>query len=194
MLTFFVSITSLLLDIQKANYTDPSSGTEIFVSTWRNTVDNLYDLTVTGLARFTQGKNTSNVDVELKTQLASLTNYLLKRGYTSSFTITKFSIGNTLAPSSYSIDVTYLVILKDAKNTLNQTLNVPISFSASKSGSYITLLKTSNGQVEPIADATITVVAPGTSTVTNLRDGRYLLSVPGDTFDIVTPEGIKLQV
>lgn len=194
MLTFFVSITGLLLDIQKARYTDPSSGVDVFLQTWENSVENVEDFTHVALARYTQGINTSNLDAEIQNELNELSTYLLTRGFTSSFSLTSFTLDITGAPSSYRIAIVVQVQLSDTKQTLQETLAVDLSVTALLAGSEITVSKILNGDVFPIADAIVTVVLPGTSTITNLRNGNYLVSDPANNFDIITSEGIALRV
>ncbi|RMG20863.1 MAG: hypothetical protein D6732_28295 [Methanobacteriota archaeon] len=194
MLTFFVSITGILLDIQKARYTDPSSGVDVFLQTWDNSVENIKDLTHIALARYTQSTNTSNIDVEMQSELNELSNYLLSRGYTSSFLISTFNLVVAGAPSSYSISLLVQMEISDAKQTLQQSLSIDLTVSAVLVGSEISVFKILNGETIPISDATVTVIPPGTSTVTNLRNGNYLVSNPADNFDVITEEGIALQV
>ncbi len=194
MLTFFVSITGILLDIQKARYTDPSSGVDVFLQTWQNSVETIEDLSHIALARYTQGTNASNIDVEMQAELGELSNYLLTRGYTSSFLLTSFNLVVAGAPSSYVVSLIVQMVLSDTKQTLQQTLSIDLTVSAVLVGTEITVFKLLNGETIPIADATVTVVPPGTSTVTNLRNGNYQVSNPADNFDIVTQEGITLRV
>ncbi len=194
MLTFFISITDLLLDIDKAQYTDPAAGTQIFIQTWDNTYQAVVDLTQTALARFTQSTNTSNLDVEISNELDIYEDYLLQRGFTLTMLLNQLILDTSLSPASYEITAIYSIALRDGKNELTQILTINSLFSATFVGDIITVLKTINGESAPISDAQVTVIAPGTSTVTNLKDGRYRVSVITDSFEIITPEGVLLQV
>ncbi len=192
-ITFLLGITSVLLDLNRAQYTDPTAGSSEFILTWSNVGDNVQQISKIELARFSQGLNTSNFDVEVQAQLNRLSNSFLTRGFTSNFQVAQ-PTQLTIRANGYLVVSVFSLELSNSKNTLKQTYHLTMEYNFNKVGTTITIYRVINGVTMPIGDATVTVVSPGTSTVTNNRDGTYSVTNAGDSFQITTLNGIRITV
>jgi hypothetical protein len=195
-ITFIFAISSVLLDIQRAQYLEPSPDADKTFEVWDNTVYGVEQILGVQIAIHTSaGDPSGDSSVVVTNQLVGLENYLLGRGFIASIDLTGTSQFTAPVPgptTSASITATVSIQIQSLSgNSINQVLDFVITYEGSVTANVLTLSKIVNGHSSYLLGASIS--PQGGGTVSDNENGSYLLGA-GDDYDIITPDGVLLTV
>lgn len=196
-ITFIFAVSTILLEIQRSQYLEPSPDIDETFETWDNTVYSIEQILSIQMAINTQaGAVDGNYSLEIGTELAKVENYALNRGFIASIDLVNMSYyfapvaGNN---ASASINGTVFIQLESSSgNSINQLVEFDIKYEAfiDTGTNILTVSKIVNGQQSFIASATIS----GPGIITNFQNGSWELEDGAGLFDIITLDGVMLQV
>ena len=199
-ITFITAISSVLLDLQRSQYIEPSADADKIFEVWDNAVFSIEQTISIQIAVNTQtGAVTGDFATEIQTRLDSLEGYLNSRGFIASVnTIGQVNYTAPIAGLLAQANMTALISLQitsSSGTSINQIVNFDISYQAEAIGTgpwVLTLTKTVNDQTIFLTDITYSVLGGG-----NIDDiyynGSYDL-IGSDTYTITTSENVELVI
>lgn len=195
-ITFIFAVSTILLDIQRAQYLEPSPDIDETFEAWDNTVYSIEQILDIQIAINTQAGSTSrDYGPEIRPELDSLENYLLSRGLIASINLdgvaqyTQPATGGIAAIASITATVS-VQIESSSGNSIKQTLGFAIQYAANVDDGTDTLYltKTVNGITSYIRGAFFNVGG-----ITDNGNGVYDLPAPAAII-ITTPNNLELDV
>ena len=195
-ITFIFAVSTILLDIQRAQYLEPSPDLDETFEAWDITVQSIEQILNVQLAINTQaGSASGDYSPQINNELVMLENYLLSRGLIASVDLVgtadyvQPAVGGQVAIASLSSSVS-LQIESSSGNSIKQILNFTIQYNATVDDTIDTLYlsKTVNGLTTYIRGATFNV--GGT---TDNGNGAYDLPAPAAII-VTTPNNIVLDI
>ncbi|MCE7737631.1 MAG: hypothetical protein GPJ54_22260 [Candidatus Heimdallarchaeota archaeon] len=197
-ITFIFAVSTILLDIQRAQYLEPAPDVDETFEAWDNTVDSIEQILNVQIAINTQaGALLGNYAPQINNELVGVENYLLGRGLIASIDLdgpaTYTPPTTTLQDATASILALFSIQIQSSSgNSIIQSLDFAIQYDVNLVGTTLTLSKTVNGITTYLSGATVDTVG----TIDN-ANGAYTLpgGLPSATPIVVTtPNNVRLIV
>ncbi|MHA2503261.1 MAG: hypothetical protein ACXAE3_10355 [Candidatus Kariarchaeaceae archaeon] len=186
--SFMIGITTVLLDVQKADFLEPAPDSEIILESWDLTIKSITEIMDLQLvADPTAGAK------DISQPISNLGDYLTTRGIANSITIptgaTVVIVGGGAAQSiSVSISASFSVLLSSASTSISQTITIDINYTMDVQ-SPLTILQTVNGIQNYVAGASFNV-----GSVVDLGNGSYThTEIPTVLITATLPNGLVLS-
>lgn len=194
--TFLLTISTVLLNIQVSEYSQPSADSGKLFEAWDNTVSSTVQIMSVQVAYNTNNGIPTGATNDLGPHLANLEQYLNSKGLVASIEevagTEQYVSTSLITSSSASLNVTldiYIATSSGAK--LDGTVNLNVTYSAQITGNILVVSKIVN--TNPYFLNSANVVPQTTGSVQNNGNGSYQLA-GADTYDITTSDFVILQV
>ncbi len=196
-LTFMISISSILFDIKKAEYMEPSPDIDESLEAWKNSVETIEQIFSIFISLNSKaGTPDDNYNTEVSTELVKLEDYLNSRGFAATILL----VGNAVytAPVNGSTSFTSLsgivsIFINSISGTeISQVLKLNVTYSAVVTSTTLVLTKSVNTNINYLSGCTI-----NPASWTDMGNGAYTVPAPlapGTPFTIRTPNAVELQV
>ena len=198
-MTFLIGITSVLFDIKKIDYIDPSPDADEFLESWDNTIDAIEQILSIQIAINSQTgvANGTNNSGEIQTELDSLTQYLNSKGLSASLQV------DGAIPSLYIIDLQavshelsissniFVHLSSISGTTIDQVVNMRVSYTATATPLNLVVQKTVNTATQFLRECDVQVSA---GTIVDNGNGSYTASTSPVDFTITTPDQVLLII
>lgn len=195
--TFLVGITSVLIDVQRANYVNPAADNSEVLYAWNNAISSTQQILKIEISQ--QSKVASadvgptDVTSNIQTPINDLVNYLNERGLTAiiiirsaNFLISGFNTQSELI----QIDASFNFTIMSGSTSIIQTVHMIVQYHAIVTASTLTIFNKINNETTYLPGCTITG-----GTVIDLNNGSYQHSlVSGTSLQIITPSNVTLEV
>ncbi|MHA2250250.1 MAG: hypothetical protein ACXAD7_07805 [Candidatus Kariarchaeaceae archaeon] len=194
--SFLIAISTVLFDLKKAEFVEPSPDSDEVFEVWENTVLAIKQILVIEIAVNTQADAIDGTyDADLTPQFQILEDYLVSRGFAASITIngnsqyTAPALGGQLVTVQLDVDVN-LYLSSISGITIEQILSFSIAFTANVDVTNIlTVYESTNGKLTYQGGCSLTGGAS-----TDFGNGSYDLTSAGTPYVVETPDNIKLEV
>jgi len=187
-----IGISSVLLDIHKADFIEPAADSDETLRAWEITVDTLTDIMNVHLQRTSNNLN-SNITVPVQ----NLKTYLSQRGISNEIRFDN-PINQSINPSTnvngYQVSTNFSVWLSSNSLTITQNITLTITYTAdfSTAGQAI-ISKSINGQLTYLAGCQFTLNSGSGSLDVAYGNGYYEHSyTAGSSITVVTPSTVSL--
>ncbi|OLS25438.1 MAG: hypothetical protein HeimC2_18940 [Candidatus Heimdallarchaeota archaeon LC_2] len=199
-ITFITAISSVLLDLQRSQYLEPSADADKVFEVWDNTIFSIEQTISIQIAINTQPPSAGNRSfaTEIQGQMDLLETYLNSRGFIASVNVmwANYTEPNAglLAQAKMNASIS-LQITSSSGTSINQKVNFIITYQAEAVGTdpwLLTITKTVNNQTTFLTDISYSVGAGGILDDIYFN-GSYDL-IGSDTYTITTSENVVLIV
>lgn len=196
-LTFIIGISTILIEVKRAQYYDPSTDSDRLFEIWDNAVDAVQQIYSVQIAINTQGPGVGGVyNAEIDAELVRLETYLNTRGFAASITRTidaDYKEDAASDPVEARMDSSVLIIISSSTGiTIEQVLTINIVYTAFQNNNIVTITKSVNGVTIYLQGSTVTPTSGGTI-VQDFGNGSFELSGAG-TYDCLTPDQVLLPL
>lgn len=202
-ITFITAISSVLLDIQRSQYLEPSADADKVFEVWDNAIFSIEQTISIQIALNTQaGVGDGSFANESQIQFNLLETYLNSRGFIASVNVINATYTAPVIILGLSAEANMnafisLQITSSSGTSINQIISFDISYLAIAveivvgTQWLLTLTKTVNSQITYLTDIMYSVVGAGV--LTDNFNGSYDLIGPDD-YTITTSENVVLIV
>lgn len=195
--TFLVGITSVLIDVQRANYVNPAADNSEVLYAWNNAISStkqILNIEISQQSKIaTADVGPTDISPNIQTPINDLVNYLNERGLTAIIIIgsANFLIsGYNTQSELIQIDATFSFTIGSGSTNIIQTVHMVIQYHAIVTSSRLTIFNRINNETNYLPGCTITG-----GTVIDLNNGSYQHSLAsGTALQILTPSNVTLQV
>lgn len=200
-ITFISGISTTLIDLQQAQYNDPSPQTTPFLQVWESSLEVVETILINAMAERSAGNilTDGEHDTYIQEAFTNYSSYLLSRGYSPALSAVAINATNYLETNTGAlIEFEYVnfqisLSLSTPDLSLNQEVAFNILYHAEAASGTITLYKIIQGERSPISDITVQTAAGALSGGYNGEfsytvAGPYtLLTLLGVEFDLTAP-------
>ncbi|MHA2402928.1 MAG: hypothetical protein ACXADH_08075 [Candidatus Kariarchaeaceae archaeon] len=198
-MTFLIGITSVLFDIKKVDYIDPSPDADEFLESWDNTIEAIEQILSIQIAINSQTAVASGTDNsgEIQTEMDSLALYLNSKGLSASIQVdgaipSLYIIDLQVASHELSLSSSIFVHLSSISGTtIDQVVNMRVSYIATATPNNLVLQKTVNSEIKFLSECNV-IVSGGT--ITDNGNGWYSATASPVDFTITTPDQVLLTI
>lgn len=191
-ISFIISISFVLFDVQRSNFTDPAPDADLALQSWEITYDSIVQIMEIELSQATVNGDLSGVR-DITIPLSNLLSYLTDRGITASIvassTIDYTSDETTPTDTLYSITGSFDIILETGTTSIVQSVTISLAYNAFSNANTITITRLLNSAFSFVNGASFT----GPSTVVSNNDGSYQAGAAG-LYTATTPNNILLSI
>lgn len=201
-ITFITAISSILLDIQRSQYLEPSADADKIYDVWGNTLYSIEQTIGIQIALNSQiPTGNGSFASEIQTHMDLLETYLNSRGFIASVNVISAiynasSINGLYAEANMTTLIS-LQITSSSGASINQILTLDISYHAvavevvAGTQWLMTLAKTVNNQTTYLTDISYSVLGGGD--LDDNYNGSYYLN-GSDEYSITTSENVLLII
>ncbi|MHA2171420.1 MAG: hypothetical protein ACXAB7_16150 [Candidatus Kariarchaeaceae archaeon] len=198
-MTFLIGITSVLFDIKKVDYIDPSPDADEFLESWDNTIEAIEQILSIQIAINSQTGVASGTDNsgEIQTEMDNLALYLNSKGLSASIQVdgaipSLYIIDLQAASHELSLSSSIFVHLSSISGTtIDQVVNIRVSYIATATPNNLVVQKTVNSEIKFLSECNVIVSA---GTITDNGNGWYSATVSPVDFTIATPDLVLLAI
>lgn len=202
-ITFMVGISTVLLQVQRSNYTDTVPDSENVLIAWENAYSSIEQILEIELSICTTSGALAGVrDISLP--LGNLENYLTNIGLSAIITVdptspvTYSNVGATTLVNTAGITGRFYIHLQSGNVQIDQSMVIDLSYSAQSVPdgilTKVIITKTVNSEKMFIIKSTLSAIS---STFTDLQNGAYIsvVQIPAsEAIAIQTPLNIALDI